>query len=58
MVAAFVGSGRLKSGQFAEMAVQSLFFYEARRSCAQTYPQKMGAEFFHARVGALQLIEI
>jgi hypothetical protein len=40
------------------MAVQSLLFDKARWSYAQTYPQKMGAEFFHARVGILQLIEI
>jgi hypothetical protein len=58
MVAVFAESGRSKSGQFAEMADQSLLFYEARRSCTQTYPQKMGAEFFHARTGTLQLIEI
>lgn len=58
MVAVIAESGRSKSGQFAIMAVQSLLFCEARWSCSQTYPQKMGAEFFHARADILQLIEI
>jgi hypothetical protein len=50
MVEGFAESGRLKSGQFAEIALQSLLFCEVRRSCAQTYPQKMGVELFHAKV--------
>jgi hypothetical protein len=58
MVGIIVESGRSKSGQFAILAVQSLLFCEARWSYAQAYPQKMGVELFHARVGILQLIEI
>jgi hypothetical protein len=58
MVAVITESGRSKSGQFAEKALQSVLFCETRRSCSQAYPQKMGAEFFHARVGVLQWIEI
>jgi hypothetical protein len=58
MVVVFAESGRLKNGQFAEMAGQTSLFCEARRSCSQAYPQKMGAVLLHAKVGILQLIEI
>jgi len=57
MVEEFAESGRLKSGQFAEMALQSLLFCEVQRSCAQTYPQKMGVEFFCASADIAQSIE-
>jgi hypothetical protein len=58
MVAVIAESGRSKSGQFAERAAQFSRFCKVLRTCSQSYPQKMGAEFFHARVGILQLIEI
>ena len=57
MVAVIAESGRLKSGQFAEMASQFLRFCTVPRTCSQSYPQKMGVEIFHARIDARKCLK-